>query len=144
MSGSYQVDNIRMRYHRRVTPEVYSSWTAFFNVVAHRIWRSATSPSIRLLLCRIISLYCHCGRTFYEGTAYAYLVQNWGLVPIITDNIVLLILHHQQGIPWSLYVHHLYISVLPRTTSLLRLQQLPFDEWSAEGMLAKCTLPAQV
>ena len=47
MSGSYQVDNIRMQT-TDVTPEVYSSWTAFFNVVAQSNMAISNAPSRKL------------------------------------------------------------------------------------------------
>ena len=86
MSGSYQVENIRMQT-TDVTPEVYSSWTAFFNVIAQANMvinniTQYTSPSVPENVKNTAIAEGRCMR----GLAYSYLVQNWGPVPIIEDN----------------------------------------------------------
>lgn len=141
-SGSYQVENIRMQT-TDVTPEVYSSWTAFFNVVAQSNMAISniskyTAPSVpdNVKQAAIAE-----GR-FMRGVAYAYLVQNWGPVPIITDNNVLLtdtsITRNTVESVWEFIIRDLRFAAnnLPSTP----LQKGRITKWSAEGMLAKMYL----
>jgi hypothetical protein len=141
-SGSYQVENIRMQT-TDVTPEVYSSWTAFFNVVAQSNMAISniskyTAPSVpdNVKQAAIAE-----GR-FMRGVAYAYLVQNWGPVPIITDNNVLLtdtsITRNTVESVWEFIIRDLRFAAnnLPSTP----LQRGRITKWSAEGMLAKMYL----
>jgi len=142
MSGSYQVENIRMQT-TDVTPEVYSSWTAFFNVVAQSNMvignlTKYTAPSVPE---NIKQAGIAEGR-FMRGVAYAYLVQNWGPVPVITDNNVLLtdtsITRNTVESVWEFIIRDLRYAAehLPATP----LQKGRITKWSAEGMLAKMYL----
>lgn len=142
MSGSYQVDNIRMQT-TDVTPEVYSSWTAFFNVVAqsNMAISNVTKYTAASVPDNIKQAAIAEGR-FMRGTAYAYLVQNWGPVPIIVDNNVLLtdtsITRNTVESIWEFIIRDLRFAAnnLPSTP----LQKGRLTKWSAEGMLAKMYL----
>lgn len=142
MSGSYQVENIRMQT-TDVTGEVYSSWTSFFNVVAQSNMiisnlSNYTSPQVpeNVKLAGIAE-----GR-FMRGLAYAYLVQNWGPVPVIVDNNVLLtdttITRNTVESVWEFIIRDLRFAVqhLPATPA----QKGRLTKWAAEGMLAKMFL----
>ena len=142
MSGSYQVENIRMQT-TDVTPEVYSSWTAFFNVVAqsNMAISNVTKYTAASVPDNIKQAAIGEGR-FMRGLAYAYLVQNWGPVPIITDNNVLLtdtsITRNTVESVWEFIIRDLRFAAnsLPATP----LQKGRLTKWSAEGMLAKMYL----
>jgi hypothetical protein len=142
MSGSYQVENIRMQT-TDVTPEVYSSWTAFFNVVAqsNMAISNITKYTAASVPDNIKQAAIAEGR-FMRGTAYAYLVQNWGPVPIIVDNNVLLtdtsITRNTVESVWEFIIRDLRFAAnnLPATP----LQKGRLTKWSAEGMLAKMYL----
>jgi hypothetical protein len=79
---------------------------------------------------------------FMRGLAYAYLVQNWGPVPIIVDNNVLLtdtsITRNTVESVWEFIIRDLRFAAnsLPATP----LQKGRLTKWSAEGMLAKMYL----
>lgn len=142
MSGSYQLENIRMQT-TDVTPEVYSSWTAFFNVVAqsNMAISNVTKYTAASVPDNIKQAAIAEGR-FMRGTAYAYLVQNWGPVPIIVDNNVLLtdtsITRNTVESVWEFIIRDLRFAAnnLPSTP----LQKGRLTKWSAEGMLAKMYL----
>ncbi|HEY0610563.1 MAG TPA: RagB/SusD family nutrient uptake outer membrane protein [Chitinophaga sp.] len=142
MSGSYQVENIRMQT-TDVTPEVYSSWTAFFNVVAqsNMAISNVTKYTAASVPDNVKQAAIGEGR-FMRGVAYAYLVQNWGPVPIITDNNVLLtdtsITRNTVESVWEFIIRDLRFAAnsLPATP----LQKGRLTKWSAEGMLAKMYL----
>lgn len=142
MSGSYQVENIRLQT-TDVTPEVYSSWTAFFNVVAQANMVLAnvekyTGPGVPS---NVKQMALAEGR-FMRGLAYYYLVQNWGAVPIITDNNVLLtdtsITRNTVESIWEFVVREFQFAVdnLPPSPA----QKGRLTKWAAKGMLAKAYL----
>ncbi|SHN36633.1 RagB/SusD family nutrient uptake outer membrane protein [Chitinophaga sp. CF418] len=142
MSGSYQVQNIRMQT-TDVTPEVYSSWTAFFNVVAQSNMvinnvTKYTSPSVP----ESVKQAGIAEGRFMRGLAYSYLVQNWGPVPIIVDNNVLLtdtsITRNTVESVWEFIIRDIRFAAqnLPATP----LQKGRLTKWAAEGMLAKAFL----
>lgn len=142
MSGSYQVDNIRMQT-TDVTPEVYSSWTAFFNVVAqsNMVINNLTKYTASSVPENVKQAGIAEGR-FMRGLAYSYLVQNWGPVPIIVDNNVLLtdtsITRNTIESVWEFIIRDLRFAAqsLPATP----LQKGRLTKWAAEGMLAKAFL----
>lgn len=142
MSGSYQVPNIRMQT-TDVTPEVYSSWTSFFNVVAQSNMvinnlTKYTAPSVpeNAKQAGIAE-----GR-FMRAVAYSYLVQNWGPVPVIVDNNVLLtdttITRNTVETIWEFIIRDLRFASenLPASPA----QKGRITKWSARGMLAKMFL----
>lgn len=142
MSGSYQVENIRMQT-TDVTAEVYSSWTSFFNVVAQSNMiidnlSKYTSPEVPE---NVKQAGIAEGR-FMRGLAYAYLVQNWGPVPVIVNNNVLLtdtsITRNTVASVWEFIIRDLRFAAqhLPSTPA----QKGRLTKWAAEGMLAKMFL----
>ncbi|MBW8684960.1 RagB/SusD family nutrient uptake outer membrane protein [Chitinophaga rhizophila] len=142
MSGSYQVDNIRMQT-TDVTPEVYSSWTSFFNVVAQSNLiisnlTAFTAPSVpeNVKLAGIAE-----GR-FMRGLAYSYLVQNWGAVPIIADNKVLLTdtstARNTVESVWEFIIRDIRFAAQHLPSAPMQRGRL--TKWAAEGMLAKMFL----
>jgi hypothetical protein len=142
MSGSYQVENIRMQT-TDVTSEVYSSWTSFFNVVAQSNMvisnlTKYTSPSVS----EAVKQAGIAEGRFMRGLAYSYLVQNWGPVPIIADNNVLLtdtsITRNTVETVWEFIIRDIRFAVdhLPAAP----LQRGRLTKWAAEGMLAKMFL----
>jgi hypothetical protein len=142
MSGSYQLENIRMQT-TDVTPEVYSSWTSFFNVVAQSNMAISnltkyTAPSVP----EAVKQAGIAEGRFMRGLAYSYLVQNWGAVPIIVDNNTLLtdtsITRNTVESVWEFIIRDIRFAAqnLPATP----LQKGRLTKWAAEGMLAKMFL----
>ncbi|WP_341839272.1 RagB/SusD family nutrient uptake outer membrane protein [Chitinophaga caseinilytica] len=142
MSGSYQVENIRMQT-TDVTPEVYSSWTAFFNVVAQSnmvIYNVTkyTAPSVPE---NVKQMGIAEGK-FMRAMAYYYLVQNWGPVPVITDNNTLLtdtsVARNTVESIWEFIIREFQFAAdnLPATPA----QKGRVTKWAAKGMLAKSYL----
>jgi hypothetical protein len=142
MSGSYQVENIRMQT-TDVTGEVYSSWTAFFNVVAQsnmainniNKYTAASVPE------NVKNMAIAEGR-FMRALAYSYLVQNWGPVPIIEDNYKLVtdtsVSRNTVESVWGFIIRELRFAAdnLPPAP----VQKGRLTKWAAEGMLAKVYL----
>lgn len=142
MSGSYQVDNIRMQT-TDVTPEVYSSWTSFFNVVAQSNMvisnlTKYTAPSVP----ESVKQAGIAEGRFMRGLAYSYLVQNWGPVPIIVDNNVLLtdtsITRNTIETVWEFIIRDIRFAAQNLPSAPLQKGRL--TKWAAEGMLAKMFL----
>ena len=79
---------------------------------------------------------------FMRALAYAYLVRNWGAVPIIYDNVAQMndtsIVRNNIADVWKLIITDLSYAVrnLPSTAP----QPGRLTKWSAEGMLAKMFL----
>ncbi|UPK68533.1 RagB/SusD family nutrient uptake outer membrane protein [Chitinophaga filiformis] len=142
MSGSYQVDNIRMQT-TDVTPEVYSSWTAFFNVVAqsNMVINNLTKYTASSVPENVKQAGIAEGR-FMRGLAYSYLVQNWGPVPIIVDNNVLLtdtsITRNTIESVWEFIIRDMRFAA--QSLPAAPLQKGRLTKWAAEGMLAKAFL----
>lgn len=142
MSGSYQVNNIRMQT-TDITPEVYSSWTSFFNVVAqsNMVISNVTKYTGPAVPENVKQAGIAEGR-FMRGLAYAYLVQNWGPVPIITDNNVLLtdtsITRNTVETVWEFIIRDIRAAAQNLPASPLQKGRL--TKWAAEGMLAKMYL----
>lgn len=142
MSGSYQVANIRMQT-TDVTPEVYSSWTSFFNVVAqsNMVINNLTKYTAPSVSENAKQAGIAEGR-FMRAVAYSYLVQNWGPVPVIVDNNVLLtdttITRNTVETVWEFIIRDLRFAAenLPASPA----QKGRITKWSAKGMLAKMFL----
>jgi hypothetical protein len=142
MSGSYQVENIRMQT-TDVTGEVYTSWTSFFNVVAQSNMiinnlSKYTAPSVSEAAKQAGIAE---GR-FMRAVAYSYLVQNWGPVPVIVDNNTLLtdttITRNTVESVWEFIIRDLRFAAeyLPPSPAL----KGRLTKWAAKGMLAKAFL----
>lgn len=142
MSGSYQVQNIRMQT-TDVTPEVYSSWTSFFNVVAqsNMVISNVTKYTAPGVPEAVKQAGIAEGR-FMRGLAYSYLVQNWGPVPIIVDNNVLLtdtsITRNTVESVWEFIIRDIRFAA--QNLPAAPLQKGRLTKWAAEGMLAKMFL----
>lgn len=139
---SYQLENIQFRT-TAVTAENASSWKAFYNVIGQ---------SNMLLL--NINKYAggevtESGKNhvvaearFMRGLAYMYLVQNYGAVPIITDNLAVLgdtsIYRNTIESVWEFVTRDIRYGTenLPETP----IQKGRLTKWAAEGMLAKVYL----
>lgn len=142
MSGSYQLPNIRMQT-TDVTPEVYSSWTSFFNVVAqsNMVINNLTKYTSASVPESAKQAGIAEGR-FMRAVAYSYLVQNWGPVPVITDNNVLLtdtsITRNTVESIWEFIIRDLRFAAenLPASPA----QKGRVTKWGAKGMLAKTFL----
>lgn len=89
-SGSYQLENVRFNTTGE-TPENGAAWRAFYNVVAqsNSLINNIESFAGEDVTDRIKNHGLAEGR-FMRGLAFSYLVQNWGAVPIITNNTTLL------------------------------------------------------
>ncbi|WP_153800846.1 RagB/SusD family nutrient uptake outer membrane protein [Foetidibacter luteolus] len=142
MSGSYQVENIRMQT-TDVTGEVYNSWTSFFNIVTqanlaiNNIEKYA-GPAVS----ETVKKAGIAEGRFMRGVAYSFLVQNWGPVPVITDNYALLndtsVTRNTVETIWEFIIRDLTFAAenLPAAP----LQKGRITKWAAEGMLAKMYL----
>ncbi|MBO9727769.1 MAG: RagB/SusD family nutrient uptake outer membrane protein [Chitinophaga sp.] len=142
MSGSYQVANIRMQT-TDVTPEVYSAWSAFFNVIAqsNMAINNVTKYTAATVSQNVKNTAIAEGR-FMRGLAYTYLVQNWGPVPVIEDNYKLVtdtsVTRNTVESVWGFIIREMRFAAanLPATP----VQKGRLTKWAAEGMLAKIYL----
>ncbi|RAJ77526.1 putative outer membrane starch-binding protein [Chitinophaga dinghuensis] len=142
MSGSYQVSNIRMQT-TDVTPEVYSAWSAFYNVVAQsNMAINNISKYAPAAVPDNIKRYGIAEGRFMRAAAYYYLVMNWGPVPLIEDNYKLLtdtsLSRNTVESVWQFIIRDLRYAAdnLPSTP----YQKGRITKWSAEGMLARMYL----
>lgn len=141
-SGSYQLENIQMNT-TGVTAENGSSWRAFFNVVGQS---NTVINNINKYAAESVpeSIKRHgiAEARFMRGLAYSYLVQNWGPVPIITNNSTLLqdTTTERNTIEsvWEFIIRDMRYAaeILPETP----VQEGRLTRWAAEGMLSKMYL----
>src|SRR4051794_21626441 len=141
-SGSYQIENIQMKTSS-VTAEVGASWQSFYNIVAQANnviinvdkYAGEAVPSD-------VKNYVIAEGHFMRGLAYSYLVQNWGPVPIITNNSNVLldttIARNTIESVWQFIIRDIRFAV----DNLPNESKLPgrLNKWAAEGMLAKMYL----
>jgi hypothetical protein len=95
-SGSYQVENVQFNT-TALTGENISAWRAFYNVVGQSNTvinniRKYAGPDVD----ESVKKHAIAEARFMRGLAYSYLVQNWGPVPIITDNVVTGYVHYAK------------------------------------------------
>lgn len=141
-SGSYQVENIKMQT-TGLTGENESSWRSFYNIVgqANNVINSVPKYAGPTVPAGIVKHAVAEGR-FMRGVAYSYLVQNWGAVPIIENNLTLLqdtsLAPNTIESIWDFIIRDVRFAAenLPATP----LQTGRLSKWSAEGMLAKMYL----
>ena len=89
-SGSYQLENIQMNTTGN-TGENGSSWRAFYNIVSQsNAVINNVSKYTPESVAENLKLNALGEARFMRGLAYAHLVQNWGPVPIIVNNNVVL------------------------------------------------------
>ncbi len=141
-TGSYQLENVRFNTTGE-TPENGQAWRAFFNVVAQsnsliNNIQTFAGPNVSD---RIKNHGLAEGR-FMRGLAYSYLVQNWGPVPIITNNTALLqdttIARNTEETIWQFIIKDFRFAVENLPEASVQIGRL--NKWSAEGMLAKMYL----
>ncbi|MEP0712632.1 RagB/SusD family nutrient uptake outer membrane protein [Algoriphagus sp.] len=138
-SGSYQLENVRFNTTGE-TAENGASWRAFYNVVAqsNSLINNIGAYVGEDVTERIKNHGLAEGR-FMRGLAYAYLVQNWGPVPIITNNTALLqdttIARNTEETVWQFIIKDFRFATENLPESPVQTGRL--TKWSAEGMLAK-------
>ena len=141
-SGSYQLENVRFNTTGE-TSENGEAWRAFYNVVAqsNSLINNINAFAGEDVTERIKNHGIAEGR-FMRGLAYSYLVQNYGPVPIITNNTALLqdttIARNTEETVWQFIIKDFRYAAenLPESSVLTgRL-----TKWSAEGVLAKMYL----
>ena len=141
-SGSYQLENVRFNTTGE-TAENGASWRAFYNVVAqsNSLINNINAFAGEEVTDRIKNYGISEGR-FMRGLAYSYLVQNWGPVPIITNNTALLqdttIARNTEESVWQFIIKDFRFAAENLTESPALTGRL--SKWSAEGMLAKMYL----
>ena len=141
-SGSYQLENVRFNTTGE-TAENGASWRAFYNVVAqsNSLINNINTFAGEEVTERIKNYGLSEGR-FMRGLAYSYLVQNWGPVPIITNNTALLqdttIARNTEESVWQFIIKDFRFAAENLTESPALNGRL--TKWSAEGMLAKMYL----
>lgn len=141
-SGSYQLENIQMNT-TGATGENSSSWRAFYNVVSqsNAVINNVTKYTPATVSAEAKNHAIGEAR-FMRGLAYAHLVQNWGSVPIIINNNVVLtdttIARNTEESVWEFIIRDIrYASkVLPATP----VQTGRLTKYAAQGMLAKMFL----
>jgi hypothetical protein len=141
-SGSYQLENVRFNTTGD-TPENGDAWRSFFNVIAQSnslIYNIETFAGDGVT--GRIRNHGLAEARFMRGLAYSMLVQNYGPVPIITNNTTLLqdttLARNNEADVWEFVIRDLRFAAknLPEQ-SVLRGR---LNKWSAEGMLAKMFL----
>ncbi len=141
-SPSYQAPNIRLNTNS-TTLENTQSFSSFFNVVAQsnsiisNIEQYA-GPSVP----ENMKQYGIAEARFMRGLAYYFLVQNWGPVPIITNNVAVLqdtsITRNTVESVWEFIIRDFQYATDVMPASGPQLGRL--NKWAAEGMLAKAYL----
>lgn len=141
-SGSYQLENVRFNTTGE-TPENGSAWRAFYNVVAQS---NSLINNIETFAGENVSEtrknHGVAEGRFMRGLAYSYLVQNYGAVPIITNNTALLqdttLTRHTEESVWDFIIKDFRFAAehLPEQS----VQNGRLNKWSGEGMLAKMYL----
>jgi hypothetical protein len=141
-SGSYQLENVRFNTTGE-TAENGAAWRAFYNVVAqsNSLVNNINQYAGEDVTDRIKNHGIAEGR-FMRGLAYSYLVQNWGPVPIITNNTALLqdttIARNTEESVWQFIIKDFRYAAENLPESAVLNGRL--TKWSAEGMLAKMYL----
>jgi hypothetical protein len=141
-SNSYQKENVTFNTTGE-TAENGASWRAFYNVVAqsNSLINNINAYAGESVTERIKNHGLAEGR-FMRGLAYSYLVQNWGPVPIITNNTALLqdttIARNTQESVWQFIIKDFRFASENLPESAVLKGRL--TKWGAEGMLAKMYL----
>ncbi|CAA9260256.1 MAG: Cell surface glycan-binding lipoprotein, utilization system for glycans and polysaccharides (PUL), SusD family [uncultured Cytophagales bacterium] len=141
-SGSYQLENVQFNT-TGLTGENVNAWRSFYNIIGqantvitniNQFAGPQVSPDIKQ--------HALGEARFMRGVAYSYLVQNWGPVPIITDNSTLLqdtsISRNTVESVWELVIRDLRFATEALPPSPVQPGRV--TQWSAEGMLAKMYL----
>lgn len=141
-SGSYQLENIQFRT-TAVTGENTTSWRAFYNVVgqANALINNINKYADPGVPEEAIN-HAIAEARFMRGTAYRYLVMNWGAVPVFTDNIEAsqdtTLRRNTIESVWEFITRDFRFAVdhLPPSP----IQEGRLTSWAAKGMLAKVYL----
>jgi hypothetical protein len=137
-----QIDNILFETSG-ASSDNSSAWRAFYNVIgqANRVMSDVekyTASSVS----ESTKLYAIAEARFMRGLAYSYLVQNWGPVPIITDNEASLsdteITRNTVESVWEFVVRD--IRYAAKTLSATPIQDGRLTKYAAQGVLAKMFL----
>ena len=141
-SGSYQLENVEFKT-TSVTAENLSAWRAFYNIVgqSNTLISNLRKYAGKDVPQNIVE-HAIAEARFMRGMAYMFLVQNWGEVPIITDNTALLqdttITRNTVPSIWEFITRDIRYGTthLPETP----IMKGRLTKYSAEGMLAKVYL----
>ncbi|WP_333819184.1 RagB/SusD family nutrient uptake outer membrane protein [Ohtaekwangia sp.] len=139
---SYQLENITFRT-TGATAENYASWRAFYNVVGQsNVLINNLNKYAGADVTDGIKQHAIAEARFMRGLAYAYLVQNYGAVPVFTDNIAILqdttVTRNTVESVWEFICRDIRYGTthLPETP----VAKGRLTKWAAEGMLAKMYL----
>jgi starch-binding outer membrane protein, SusD/RagB family len=141
-SGSYQIENIEMR-STATTNEVNTAWQSFFNVIGQsNLVINNVNKYAGAGVPENIKQHAIAEARFMRGLAYSYLVQNFGAVPIITNNNTLLqdttLARNTAESVWEFILRDIRFATENLPPSSLQVGRL--NQWAAEGMLAKMYL----
>jgi hypothetical protein len=141
-SGSYQVENIEMR-STATTGEVASSWRSFYNIVGQsNLLIDNIEKYAGAAVPENIKQYAIAEARFMRGLAYSYLVQNWGPIPIITNNNTLLqdttLTRNTVESVWEFVLRDIRFAAETLPTAAAQPGRL--NKWAAEGMLSRMYL----
>ncbi|HEY9045066.1 MAG TPA: RagB/SusD family nutrient uptake outer membrane protein [Ohtaekwangia sp.] len=137
-----QMDNILFRTNG-ATEENSNAWHSLFNVIGQAnavindiaTYTSASVPEST-------KQYATAEARFMRGLAYSYLVQNWGAVPIITNNAALLqdtsITRNTVETVWEFVIRDIRYAAKTLPTAAAAEGRL--TKYAAQGMLAKMFL----
>jgi starch-binding outer membrane protein, SusD/RagB family len=141
-SGSYQVENVQFNT-TALTGENISSWRSFYNAVGQSNTvinniRKYAGPNVD----ESVKKHAIAEARFMRGLAYSFLVQNWGAVPVITDNTTLLqdtsITRNTVETVWEFICRDIRYGTENLPTTPVAAGRL--TQWAAKGMLAKMYL----
>lgn len=141
-TGSQQIENIRLET-KATTSDVYEAWQSFFNTVGQsNLLINNLTKYAGASVAENIRLHAIAEARFMRGLAYAYLVQNWGAVPVITNNNTLLqdttIARNTPESVWEFVLRD--IRFASENLPPVSVQRGRLNKWAAEGMLAKMYL----
>ena len=137
-----QIDNILFET-TGASQDNSSAWRSLYNVIgqANRVMNDVekyTASSVP----ESTKLYAIAEARFMRGLAYSYLVQNWGPVPIITDNEASLsdtqITRNTVESVWEFIIRD--VRYAAKTLSAKPLQDGRLTKYAAQGILAKMFL----
>jgi starch-binding outer membrane protein, SusD/RagB family len=141
-TGSYQLENVLFAT-TGVTQENTNAWNAFYNVVAQSNMLIYNINNYRgEEVTEDVRKHVIAEARFMRGLAYSFLVQNWGAVPIITNNLNLLgdttVAPNTVESVWEFITRDLRYA----TENLPATPKLPgrLTSFAAKGMLAKMYL----
>ncbi len=145
--GGNMISNSWQSYYQFSAPatssEVGSAWQSFYNIVAQSNMviynvNNRTSSAVPDAMKR----HAIAEARYMRGLAYAYLVRNWGAVPIIDNNIKQMsdtsIARNTVETVWEFIIRD--FSYAARNLPNASVQKGRLNKYAAEGMLAKMFL----